>query len=157
MERRRNEAAIYWNRPYGWRAGTRNIETDTSAVDVIRYEQEEYGNELDVPDFLLEELERMQVHAREIVWVCRTRQHAKRYCSPDTGEPYQEDFGSHALILATDHEDETGYLVLFDASRLDPSVLERYTQYRQAQHTKAQTQIFFRPSETPRRNQEPVQ
>ena len=51
-----NKASIYWNRPYGWRAGTRYVEPGASAVDVIRYEREELGNSLDVPDFLLEEL-----------------------------------------------------------------------------------------------------
>ena len=38
------EASIYWNRPYGWRAGTRYIDPQASAVDVIRYEREEYGD-----------------------------------------------------------------------------------------------------------------
>ncbi len=136
MERLKNEAAIYWNLPHGWRAGGRNIERNTSAADVIRFERQEYGNELDAPEFLLRELDRQQYPARDVVWVCRTRKHAKRYSSPDTGEPYQEDFGSHALILATDHETETGYLVLFDASRLDPVVLNQYAEYRKAQHTR---------------------
>ena len=63
------------------------------------------------------------------------------------GRPYKEDFGQHAVILATDHEEpEKGYLILFDASRLDPTVLERYAQYRQAQCTKAQHQVFPHPS-----------
>jgi len=137
---RKAETAIYWNRPYGWRAGSRNIESGASAVDVIRYEQEEYENDLDVPDFLLEELAHKQVSAGEVVWVCRTRQHAKRYSSQENGQPYQEDFSSQALILATDHETEKGYLVLFDATRLDPSVLKRYAQYRKAQATASQTQ-----------------
>jgi len=130
--------SIYWQRPYGWRAGSRNIEPGASAVDVIRYEQEEYGNDLDVPDFLLEELTRKKVSAGEVVWVCRTRQHAKRYSSQDTGQPYQEDFGRNALILAADHEDEKGYLILSDASRLDPAVVEQYTRYWKAQQANVQ-------------------
>src|SRR5436305_6191810 len=65
-----------------------------------------------------------------------------RYSGPDTGQPYQENFGPHALILATDHEDETGYLVLFDATRLYNSMLEQYAHYRQAQAKAGQTQIF---------------
>ncbi len=137
MERSK-ETSIYWQRPYGWRAGSRNIEPDASAVDVIRYEQEAYCNDLDVPDFLLEELTHKQVSAREVVWVCRTRQHAKRYSSQDTGQPYQEDFGRNALILVTDHEAETGYLLLSDASRLDPVVLEQYARYRKAQQANVQ-------------------
>src|SRR6266446_9691863 len=115
---RRNEASIYWNRPYGWRAGTRYIEPDASAVDVIRYKQEALGNALDVPDFLLAELAHKQVSAREIVWICRTKEHAKCYGGRDIGQPYKEDFGPHTLILATDQEPETGYLLLSDASAL---------------------------------------
>jgi hypothetical protein len=145
MERLK-ETSIYWQRPYGWRAGSRNIEPGASAVDVIRYEQEEYGNTLDVPDFLIEELIRKQVSAREVVWVCRTRQHAKRYSSQDSGQPYQEDFNPKALILATDEEVETGYLILFDASRLDPGVLEQYSRYRKEQRTGKQTQTRALPT-----------
>lgn len=130
---RRSETSVYWNRSYGWRAGTRYIEAGASAVDVIRYEQEALGNSLDVPDFLLEELAQKQVGAKELVWVCRTRDHARRYSGRGIGQPYQEAFGPHSLILATDTESETGYLVLSDASRLDPAVLERYTHYRQTQ------------------------
>src|SRR6266496_488194 len=137
MERSK-ETSIYWQHPYGWRAGSRTIEPGASAVDVIRYEQEAYGNDLDVPNFLLEELTHKQVSAREVVWVCRTRQHAKRYCGKNSGQPYQEDFSTHALILATDHEVETGYLILSDASRLDPAVLEQYARYRKAQQTNVQ-------------------
>lgn len=148
---RRNEAAIYWNRPYGWRAGTRYIESGASALAVIRYEQEELGNKLDIPDFLLEELAQKQVSARDIVWVCRTRNHARRYGGQERGQPYKEDIGPCALILATDEEPETGYLLLSDASVLDPLVIEQYAQYRQAQRTEAQHPIFSHSSSIPRR------
>src|SRR6266700_3064480 len=93
------DSLIYWNRPYGWRAGSRNIEPDASAVDVIRHEQKELGNTLDVPDFLLAELQEKQVRSRDIVWVCRTRDHARRYGGAGIGQPYKEDFCSQALIL----------------------------------------------------------
>ena len=132
---RLHETTIHWGRSYGWRAGTRYIDSGASAVAVIRYEQEELDNALDVPDFLLEELARKQVKAREIVWVCQTREHARRYSGPGIRQPYKEEFGPHALIVATDNEPETGYLVLFDASRLDPAILARYAQYRQSQNT----------------------
>jgi hypothetical protein len=118
------ETAVYWNRPFGWRAGSRNIEPGASAVDVIRHEQEELGNTLDVPDFLLAELQEKHVSARDIVWVCRTRDHARRYGGAGIGQPYKEDFGSNALILTADNETETGYLVLFDASLLSPRVIQ---------------------------------
>jgi hypothetical protein len=123
------DTAVYWSRPYGWRAGSRNIEPGASAVDVIRHEQEE-GNTLDVPDFLLAELQEKQVSARDIVWVCRTRDHARRYGGVDIGQPYKEDFVSYALILTTDTETETGYLVLFDARLLSPTVIQQYAHYR---------------------------
>jgi hypothetical protein len=123
------DSAVYWNRPYGWRAGSRNIEPGASAVDVIRHEQGE-GNTLDVPDFLLTELQEKQVSARDIVWVCLTRDHARRYGGAGIGQPYKEDFGSNALILTTDNETETGYLVLFDARLLSPTVMQQYAHYR---------------------------
>ena len=129
MERLR-ETSLYWQRPYGWRAGTRYIEPGVSAGDVIRYEQEELGNELDVPDFLIQELQQKQVSAREIVWVCRTRQHARRYSGQGIGQPYKEDICPNALILAADSEPETGYLVITDASRLDPVIIKRFAEYR---------------------------
>lgn len=125
------DTTIYWNRPYGWRAGSRNIEPGASAVDVIRHEQEEERNTLDVPDFLLDELQEKQVSARDIVWVCRTWDHASRYGGAGIGQPYKEDFGSHALILTTDAETETGYLVLFDARMLNPTIIRQYIHYRQ--------------------------
>ena len=126
----KKEASIFWKNSYGWRSGSRYIESGASAVDVIRYEKEEYENELDVPEFLIDELSRQQVPARDIVWVCRTRNHARRYSSKGIGHPYKEDVGPQALILTTDNEDETGYLILKDASRLDPSVIQRYQQFR---------------------------
>jgi hypothetical protein len=126
---KRKEASIFWHLPYGWRSGTRYIESGASAVDVIRYEQEEYENDLDVPEFLMQELSRLHILARDIVWVCRTRNHARRYGGKGIGQPYKEDFGPHALILTTDNEDEKGYLILIDASKLDPAVIERYKQF----------------------------
>lgn len=75
---------------------------------------------------------RPNYRAADIVWVCRTLRDAWRYSG--SGAPYREEFGPDALILATDHEPETGYLILRDASRLDPAVLERYKQYREGQH-----------------------
>jgi len=128
--KQRKEASIFWQRPYGWRSGSRYIESGASAVDVIRYEQEEYGNELDVPEFLMQELSRLHIPAKDIVWVCRTREHARRYGGKGIGQPCQEDIGPYGLILATDNEPETGYLILIGASRIGPAVIERYEQYR---------------------------
>lgn len=128
-----NETLIRWNRPYGWRAGSPYVEPDATAADVIRFERDEYENDLDVPDFLLDELDRQRYMARDVRWVCKTRQDARRYSGSGIGQPYREEFGSNAIILAIDHEAEIGYLVLFDASRLDPAILKQYAQYRQEQ------------------------
>jgi len=127
------ETAVFWQRPYGWRAGTRFVPPQASAVDVIRFEQEEYGNDLAIPAFLVQELAQKEVPARDIVWVCQTRDHARRYSGRGRGQPYKEDIGSKGLILATDNEPETGYLVLKDATVLRPSVVEQYVQYRRGE------------------------
>ena len=128
------KSSIYWNRSYGWRSGSPCIEPGATAADVIRFERNEYGNDLDAPDFLLEELDRRNYRAADTVWVCRTLHDARRYSGSSIGQPYREEFGADALILATDHEQETGYLILRDGSRLDPAILEHYTQYREKQH-----------------------
>jgi hypothetical protein len=123
---------LYWNRPYGWRAGDSYIESGASAADVVRYEREVLHNEdIDTPEFLLEELDRTRKRANDVIWVCQTREDARQYVRQGTGQPYKEDFGSHALILATDNEPQTGYLLLSDASLLSKSVLIRFGLYRQ--------------------------
>jgi hypothetical protein len=104
------DTSIYWSRPYGWRAGSPFIGPQATAADVITFEREEYGNTLDVPDFLVSALAERQIPAREVVWVCRTRQHACRYSGGGNAPPYKEELGPQALILATDNESETGYL-----------------------------------------------
>src|SRR5437773_1803213 len=115
---RETESTLHWNRSSGWRAGSRYVEPGASAAAVITHEQDELGNDLGVPPFLLEALH--QIPAQDIVWVCRTRDHARRYGGEGRGQPYKEDVGEGALILATDHEaPETGYLLLKDATRLD--------------------------------------
>jgi hypothetical protein len=129
--KRLKEKSIYWQRPFGWRTGTYYIPPYASAVDVIRYEQEELGNKLDIPDFLLDELQQKQIRASDIIWLCRTRDHARRYNGECRGQPYKEDLGLNALILATDCEAEIGYLVLKDASQLNPKVIQLYTLFRQ--------------------------
>ncbi len=57
-----------------------------------------------------------------------------RYASRERGFPYKVEFGPYALILATDSEDETGYLVLHDASTLDPHIIERFSAYCKEQY-----------------------
>jgi hypothetical protein len=125
-----NEKSIYWQRPFGWRTGTHYTPPNANAVDVIRYEQKVLGNELDIPDFLLDELQQKQIRASDIIWLCRTRNHARRYNGECRGQPYKEDLGPNALILATDHEPEIGYLVLKDTSQLNPKVIQQYALFR---------------------------
>ena len=123
---------LYWNRAYGWRTGEAYRAPGASAADVVRYERDVLGNqEIDTPDFLLMELERTQQQASHVVWVCKTRDDARRYMRRGTGLPYREYFGSSPLILATDNEPQTGYLLLRDATLLSESVLTRYALYRQ--------------------------
>src|SRR5438270_356525 len=123
---------LYWQRPYGWRAGEQSIARGASAADVVRFEREVLGNrEIDPPEFLLTELDETEQRASHVVWVCKTRDDARQYMRRGTGLPYREYFGSTALILATDNELQTGYLLLHDASLLSESVLIRYALYRQ--------------------------
>lgn len=74
------EASIFWNRPYGWRAGTRYVEPGASVVDVIRYEREELGNSLDVPDFLLSELAQTQIITNVPTFVLMHQVRISGYC-----------------------------------------------------------------------------
>jgi hypothetical protein len=128
--KRLKEMSIFWQRPFGWRTGTPYIPPHASAIDVIRYEQEELGNDLDIPDLLLDELQEKQMRACDIIWLCRIRDHARRYSGYCRGQPYKEDLGPNALILTTDYEQETGYLVLKNALVLNLNVLQRYALYR---------------------------
>ena len=134
MKNPRTAPPFYWERPYGWRVGKPYIKPEAGAADVIRFEQEELGNALGIPAFLLEELRKKQIAAQDVVWVCRTRAHAMQYASRERGFPYKVEFGPRALILATDSEDETGYLMLRDASPLDPHIVERFNTYCKEQY-----------------------
>src|SRR5438046_3621134 len=96
--RNQREEPLYWQKPYGWRAGTRFIEKGASAADVIRHEQEELGNSLDVPAFFLTELDRQELKAADVLWVCKTRQHARRYSGNGNGQPYKEELEPQSLI-----------------------------------------------------------
>ncbi len=75
MSRQYKDETLFWHLSYGWRTGCRYIPPDASAADVVRYEQEELNNTLDVPEFVLTVLE--DVQAKDVVWVCRTRDHAE--------------------------------------------------------------------------------
>ena len=136
--RKPKEQLVFWQRSFGWRAGSRYSAPSASAADVIRYEQEELGNTLDVPPFLLTELDRAQYMARDVIWICKSREHARRYSGRGKGVPYKEDMQPHSLILATDGEAETGYLVLQNARRLTPEVVQQFAAYRQERRSRGE-------------------
>jgi hypothetical protein len=94
---------------YGWRCGDASFEGGGSVADVIRYEEEVYGNELTLlaPMDYLEEL-----RARDAVWLCKTRKEALFYRTATTGVPYRVGLSSRHFIAACDDEDPKGYLVI---------------------------------------------
>ena len=99
--------------------------------------QKQQGNALDVPQFFLSELDRTGLTAREVLWVCKTQRDARRYSGRGIGRPYQEKIAPHALIVATDGETQTGYLVLQDATRLNQEVVFQFITYRREQRANA--------------------
>lgn len=120
---------INWPLPFGWRVGDQYRPPARLASQVVRYEQEEMGNaHLDVPDFLLAELDRLEIGPYDICWLCLTRAAARDFARWGEGAPYQVGTDASAIILCEDGDD--GYLVLFDAARLRPGVLDRFRRYR---------------------------
>src|SRR5260370_21248310 len=80
---------LYWHRPYGWHAGD-HYRAFASAADVVRYEREVLGNkEIDTPEFLLEQLDRTSLRARDVVLVCKTRDDARQSVRKATRPPYR--------------------------------------------------------------------
>jgi hypothetical protein len=130
----------------GWRVEGSGPEPGASIADVVHFEVQEQGKDIAVPEELLREMDQAGLWARDIIWVCRSPQEAMvRYGSqsitsdasdhddsPQAIANYQSDinearevaFGPTALILGTD--DDGGYLVLFDASPLDPAKVEQF-------------------------------
>lgn len=77
-------------------------DAETTAGDVVRYEQEELGNNLGLTSDQITYLD--QYPASLIVWVGRTRGSVLRY-----GYPQKYNLGDNANIIAED--EEGGYLV----------------------------------------------
>ena len=77
----------------------------STAGDVIRYEQDELNNHLGVSPDEVTYLDRFS--ANNIIWVGRTKNSVSRY-----GHPEIVSLGKNARIVANDGED--GYLVLFE-------------------------------------------
>jgi len=92
----------YWKgKAYRSDSGYSHSSSDT-AGDIIRYEQDELGNDYGISEEELKELDKYP--ARDTLWVTRTKAGAKRYGDP---EPvYVEGW----RIVC--YDDEDGYLVL---------------------------------------------
>jgi hypothetical protein len=119
---------IRWPQDFGWRVGDDYKPPVRLASQVVRYEQEVLENETGVPEFLLAEMDRLELRPRDMLWVCLTKEAARRFARRGDGEPYRVGVGDDALVLCTD--DEGGYLLLFDASRLRPQFIELFERYR---------------------------
>jgi len=102
---RLDELPIYEGR--AWRSETGyQHDRGSTAADVVRYEQDDLGNDLGVSDGLLSELETISAEdGRTLVWVTRTKKDAARYGG---AKPFPVSPG--AVILAEDGDG--GCLVL---------------------------------------------
>jgi len=121
--------SINWPLSFGWRVGEQYRPPVRLASQVILYEQQEKGNaHLAVPDFLLAELDRLEIGPHDVCWLCLTRAAARDFARWGDGAAYRVGTGDDALILCEDGDG--GYLLLFDGSRLDPGALERFKRYR---------------------------
>jgi hypothetical protein len=129
-----------------WRCGGAGAENDTSVGDLIRFEAADHGNEIPIAGELLLDMDRAGLWAIDVVWVCASPQEAVlRYGSEsitddaadydpsplsisnfqgDLSEADEIMLGPSALILGID--DDGGYLVLYDASQLDPKLVEQF-------------------------------
>jgi hypothetical protein len=121
---------VGWGSPAGYRVGEPFYERGLLAADMVSYELGKLGNDINVPDFLLADLRKKRVSAREVVWVCRTEHDASRYLQVGTGPVEQRHFGPRAIVLAFDCEEHQGFLVLYDAAVLDPQIIIRLARYR---------------------------
>jgi hypothetical protein len=126
--KKRVASSIHWPQDFGWRVGDAYKPPVRLASQIVRYEQEILGNEMGVPEFLLAEMDRLELRPRDILWVCLTKDAARTFARWGDGAPYRVGVGEDALVLCTD--DEGGYLLLFDASRLRPQCIELFERYR---------------------------
>ena len=128
----------------GWRVEGAGPEPGALIRDVLQVENEERGKDIDVPEELLAAMDAAGLWAGDIIWVCRSAQEAVlRYGEMGADDPdyivneetiagfngnVEEaravEFGPSALVLGTD--DDGGYLVLWDASKLDRAMVEGF-------------------------------
>lgn len=92
------EGKVYKGKAYRSPTG---FKVDGTAADVVRYEQEELGNNLGVSKEQLKELEKHP--SSDIVWVTRTKAEAARYGGPEeidvTGGKIIADIGPDGVLV----------------------------------------------------------
>lgn len=87
---------------FGWRVDT-GFTARGSAADVVRFEMDELGNDLGIPQDVIATLQAFP--ARSVIWVAKRKKDALRY-----GEsPDKISFSDKAVILAEDGDE--GFLV----------------------------------------------
>jgi hypothetical protein len=86
------------------------IPNKATAGDIVRFEREELGNTMDVPDELLGELDGYS--HRDIVWVTRTRDDARFYLSEGMMARDISSFYLPANSKIVADDGQGGYLVL---------------------------------------------
>jgi len=86
------------------------ISNHATAGDIVRFEEEELGNEMGVSADLLKELERY--HYSDVVWVCKDPEDAENYLSSGMtrADITEIPIGEGARVIADDHCG--GFLVL---------------------------------------------
>jgi len=138
----------------GWRCEGFGSGPEPGATvgDVVRHEREELGKDIFLPQDLIRAMDEARLWAGDVVWVCASpqevvlrygegsitgdaRDHDTRMAGAasfagDTSEATEVVFGPTALILGTD--DDGGWLVLHDASLLEPGIVERFKVPRRA-------------------------
>lgn len=126
--KKRTVTSICWPQNFAWRVGSDYKAPVRFASQVIKYEQEVLGNEMGVPGFLLDEMDRADIRPRDLLWACLTKRAVLNFARRRDGKPYKVYVGEDALILCEDGED--GYLLLLEPNRLSSAILQRFKRYR---------------------------
>lgn len=92
-----------------YRVETGYRQRNSTAWDIVQYEQEEMGNDIGFPEEFIELAKRTQ--ASECIWMTISRKAALRY-SEDRGRDIQTFDVRNELCIGEDGDE--GYLMLFD-------------------------------------------
>lgn len=115
-----------------------------TAGDIVRFEQDELGNELGVPDALIKELDKYRYG--DVIWATKDKADAEYYLSEGMTEADISEFtlGEGARIIADD--EQGGFLVLHGDAKPkapgNPGITERgarygFLQLNEAEYTEA--------------------